>query len=208
MLSTASDRMKARGRHRVGQDEGARQARNFDEVRVGEAPLSAQTRFRCGDRPHQIIGVEAALDERAHLAVARQSRGALSRRKRHVGSIGDLDAREVEPGDRRGFADAFLGSDENGREVPRELTRERHLQRVAIAGKHHRRRERRLVANAVHQALKMRPGSHGIERRKASPDCQPHADGRHSGAGSRRLCPVSVDFCASERANPPATSAG
>ena len=85
MLSTASDK-----------NERARVARNVDEIGVRQSMLVAQPRLGSGDRAHQIIRVQAALDQRAHRAIACQRYGALRCNKGIVRRVDERDAREIE----------------------------------------------------------------------------------------------------------------
>ena len=62
---------------------------------------------------------------------------------------------------RRRIGDALLRPDQHRRQVSGELTGQGDLQRVAVAGIHHRRSQRRQVADPIDQTLELRPGNHG-----------------------------------------------
>ena len=124
--------------HRVGEHERARVPGHVDEERVGQPALAAEPGLRRGHGSHEVIGIKAALDERADLAALRQCHRALCCRKGFIRRIDDVDSGKVEPCERRGVADTFFRSDQHRRQVTRKSARQRDLQRIAIAGVHHR----------------------------------------------------------------------
>ena len=59
---------------------------------MGQPPLAAKSRLGTRDGAHEIVGIEAAFDERLHFAVPREGGGALRSSERIIRRIDDLEA--------------------------------------------------------------------------------------------------------------------
>ena len=174
MFSSASERMN--GRAKPGTSTKKAWVRRRSPRRPG---------FRRGDRAHQVVRVEAALDERPHVAILGQLRRALGGGKGFVGRVDQFDAGEVKARLGGGVGDASFRPDEHRRQVTGELSGQGDLQRIAVAGIDHRRGKRREVADPINEPLEVGANGHQSQRGKAGRGCQPCADGRRLAAGSR-----------------------
>ena len=118
--------------------------------------FATQAAFGCSDCAHQVVGIEAALDERPDFTGASERHGALRGDEGLVGRIDDRDARQIQARLGRGVGDAGFGSDEHGGQIAGELSGQCDLQGVAITGIDDRRRQRRKVPDPLDLPLEMR----------------------------------------------------
>jgi hypothetical protein len=154
---------RQRGRNieqRIGENERAGITWRVDEKGMGEPPLPAQAGFRRGDGAHQVVGVEAALDERPHLTLFGELRSALGSRKGLIRRVDQVDARQVEARLGGSVGDATLRPDQHRRQVAGELSGQRDLQRITIAGIDDRRRKRWQIAGPISEPLEVGATSH------------------------------------------------
>jgi hypothetical protein len=139
-------------------------------LRPGRSRKNACDRRRSPRRP---ASGAATGDSRSSLpsaplisALTRPSRALgrpQARGPRLVRRVDDREARDVETRAVRDVADARLGTDELGREVPGERAAQRKLQRIGIAGVDDSRRQRRLPdADAFDELLQIRTRNHAV----------------------------------------------
>jgi hypothetical protein len=119
---------------------------------VADAALGAQAGAARDHLGHQFVGVQAALHQRFGVAVADQGHGH-RRRLVAVFHVHDPVLLEVEVvllGDR---ADLLFRADQDRVDQVRLGGEQRALERLAVAGVHHRHVDRRQAFGALHQDL-------------------------------------------------------
>lgn len=77
---------------RVGERDELRVGGEREDEDVAHAALRAQARVAGGDRQHVVVGVQAALHQRLHCAIARQQGGAMRGLAGVVAGVDDLEA--------------------------------------------------------------------------------------------------------------------